>query len=67
MDGQLMLVLAVAVSAALASPLGGVVAILLNPTTLLLSVFAALTALWTILDREAGPIEPGLEPTRQTG
>lgn len=39
MDGQLMLVLAVAVGAALASPLGGVVAILLNPTTLLLSVF----------------------------
>ncbi|AFL53676.1 ZIP family zinc transporter [Sinorhizobium fredii] len=39
MDGQLVVVLAVAICAAVASPLGGLIAILLNPTTLLLSIF----------------------------
>lgn len=39
MSGPLILVFGVAASAAMASPLGGLVAILLNPTTLLLSVF----------------------------
>lgn len=38
MDGQFMLVLAVAALAAVASPLGGVVAIWLKPSTLLLSI-----------------------------
>lgn len=35
--------------------------------SVLLSVFAALATLWIVLDREVGPIEPSLEPTRQTG
>ena len=39
MDSPLMLVLGVAIAAAVASPLGGIIAILLNPSTLLLSVF----------------------------
>jgi ZIP family zinc transporter len=39
MDGQFLIVLAVAAGAAAASPLGGGIAILLKPTTLLLSVF----------------------------
>ncbi|YBV93869.1 ZIP family metal transporter (plasmid) [Phyllobacteriaceae bacterium JZ32] len=39
MGNQLVLVLATAAGAALASLLGGIIAILLNPTTLLLSIF----------------------------
>jgi ZIP family zinc transporter len=39
MSGPLMLVLGAAVGAAMASPIGGLVAILVNPTTLLLSIF----------------------------
>jgi ZIP family zinc transporter len=44
MDGQLALVLVVAVCAAAASPLGGIIAILLKPTTLLLSIFVGYAA-----------------------
>lgn len=44
MEGDWTLVLAIAAGAALASPLGGAVAILLRPTTLLLSVFVGYAA-----------------------